>query len=59
MKSETKDSVDQQIDRAFLLITGRQPTDVERAASVSAIAENGLAVLCRVLFNSNEFLFIP
>ncbi|MCH7729304.1 MAG: DUF1553 domain-containing protein, partial [Planctomycetes bacterium] len=59
VKSETKDSIDQQIDRAFLLITGRLPTDVERAASVSAIAEHGLAVLCRVLFNSNEFLFLP
>jgi hypothetical protein len=23
------------------------------------VREHGLAVLCRVLFNSNEFLFIP
>ncbi|MBL6764395.1 MAG: DUF1553 domain-containing protein [Verrucomicrobiae bacterium] len=48
-----------QITRAFQLALGRPPDPSESAAAKSAVAEHGLPTLCRVLFNSNEFLFLP
>src|SRR5262249_47891051 len=47
-----------QIDLAYALAFGRAPTDEERRALLRYAAENGLANLCRVIFNSNEFLFL-
>ncbi|NQV25829.1 MAG: DUF1553 domain-containing protein [Rhodopirellula sp.] len=49
----------QQIVRAFELTFGRTPTSVELSASASVVTDHGVATLCRVLFNSSEFLFIP
>ncbi len=49
----------QQIGRTFELTFGRQPTEVELSASASVVDKHGLETLCRVLFNSSEFLFIP
>jgi len=48
-----------QIERAFLLSLSRKPTRDEIVDIEPAVREHGLIVLCRVLFNSNEFLFIP
>lgn len=48
-----------QVSRAFQLAYGRQPDRVESEACVKHIETHGLATLCRVLFNSNEFLFMP
>ena len=36
----------------------RPPTDAERQAFIGYANKHGLANLCRVLFNSNEFLFV-
>jgi hypothetical protein len=47
------------IDRAFRLAYGRPPEDSEAGDAEEVVREHGLATLCRVLFNSNEFLFIP
>ncbi|MCX7429681.1 MAG: PSD1 and planctomycete cytochrome C domain-containing protein [Planctomycetia bacterium] len=47
------------IDRAFELAFSRPPDAVEAAAAEAVVREHGLAALCRVIFNSNEFLFIP
>ncbi len=57
--SEAGDSIDRQVELAFLKALGRRPTDVELATTTRVTEENGLSVVCRVLFNSNEFLFIP
>jgi hypothetical protein len=51
--------LDRQVAVAFELAVGRAPTDIERQASVAVVSQHGLATLCRVLFNSNEFLFLP
>jgi hypothetical protein len=39
-------------------VLGRPPTDVESEAWAAYAHKHGLANLCRVLFNSSEFLFI-
>jgi len=54
-----KDSTDRakQIDHACLLTWGRSPTPDEAKTFAEYADKHGLANLCRVLFNSNEFLF--
>tara|TARA_Y100001934_G_scaffold282787_1_gene398399 strand:- start:887 stop:3907 length:3021 start_codon:yes stop_codon:yes gene_type:complete len=56
---ETGNDSRQQVTRAFQLAFGRQPNPVETKAAVATAETHGLPTLCRVLFNSNEFLFIP
>jgi hypothetical protein len=46
-----------QIDQACLLVWGRPPTGAERALFDEYAGKHGLPNLCRILFNSNEFLF--
>lgn len=59
IETEVGDTVDQQIRRAFQLAYLRQPDNSEVEAARPVVEAHGLATLCRVLFNSNEFLFIP
>ncbi len=47
-----------QIEAAYLLALGRKPTERESAALVAFIDKHGLANACRVIFNSNEFVFV-
>jgi hypothetical protein len=49
----------QQIQRAYLLALSRTPSADELADSLPIVTTHGLATLCRALFNSNEFLFVP
>ena len=56
---ETGNDTRQQVTRAFQLAYGRQPSPTEAKAAVATAETHGLATLCRVLFNSNEFLFMP
>jgi hypothetical protein len=53
------DPVRRQIDRAYRLAYARPPDAIEASAAETAVREHGLPTLCRVIFNSNEFLFIP
>lgn len=53
------DPVRRQIDRAFQLAYARAPDPVELTAAEGIVREHGLPPLCRVIFNSNEFLFVP
>jgi hypothetical protein len=53
------DPVRRQIDRAFQLAYTRSPDAIEATAAETVVREHGLPTLCRVIFNSNEFLFIP
>jgi hypothetical protein len=47
-----------QVERGFFLAYGRPPTSQELAASQTLTQKHGLAPLCRVLFNSNAFLYV-
>jgi hypothetical protein len=49
---------DRQIALACERVWGRSPTVEETKAFVAYAAKHGLPNLCRVLFNSNEFLFV-
>jgi cytochrome c553 len=46
------------IRRAFALCFERSPTDEELAASTHLVAEQTLFALCRLLINTNEFVYI-
>lgn len=59
IQKDIPDDPKQQIERAFELTFGRQPMPVELSASAAVVDNHGLETLCRVLFNSSEFLFIP
>jgi len=48
-----------QITRAYQLALNRAPTTDEIRDSEPVVRQHGLGVLCRALFNSNEFLFLP
>jgi hypothetical protein len=57
--AESPESMDEQIRLAFRISLGRLPTDEEMKLIHPVVEQNGLQTLCRSLFNSNEFLFIP
>ncbi len=47
------------IQRAYQFALGRGAEVEEVAAALPVVREHGLRTLCRALFNSNEFLYIP
>lgn len=51
-------SIESQLDRAFLLLYSRRPASEETLALSAYVQKHGLASACRVLINSNEFLFV-
>ncbi len=59
VKSEAGDGAGEQVRRVYEIVLGRAPEGVEAKAAVEAVGKHGLATLCRALFNSNEFLFLP
>ena len=50
--------LDSQVVRAVELAWLRSPSDDERLRSVAYARKHGLPAFCRVLLNSNEFLFL-
>ena len=54
LKSENKG-----VESAFFYCLGRKPDLSEKQSAVQLVQKHGLAQLCRVLFNSSEFTFIP
>ncbi|HEY3963268.1 MAG TPA: DUF1553 domain-containing protein, partial [Planctomycetaceae bacterium] len=48
----------QQISLAYRLAFSREPTENELALVSEYVVRNGLANLCRLILNSNEFLFV-
>ena len=46
------------LSAAFRLALGRQPSAKEREMLSPYLTKNGLENYCRLLFNSNEFLFV-
>lgn len=51
-------TVAEQIEAAYRLALGRRPTPEERELLVGYAQKFGLANACRLVFNSNEFVFI-
>ncbi|MCB1089129.1 MAG: DUF1553 domain-containing protein, partial [Verrucomicrobiae bacterium] len=47
------------IRRSYQLAYSREPAPDELADAAAVVKEAGLATLCRAIFNSNEFLFLP
>jgi hypothetical protein len=47
-----------QIDTAYRLIFSRNATEEERSAALHYVEKHGLTNFCRLLFNSNEFMFV-
>lgn len=47
-----------QIDAAYLFALGREPTTTERERLAAYADKFGLANACRVILNSNEFVFV-
>jgi hypothetical protein len=48
-----------QVHEAFRLTLGRPATEKEASTLSSYASRHGMANVCRLLFNSNEFLFVP
>jgi hypothetical protein len=59
VRSDAGDDLDKQLRCAYQRALGRDPHPDEVADAKPIVKEFGLATLCRVLFNSNEFLFLP
>ena len=59
VRQEVGDDVKKQIRRAYELALNRTPTKEETDDAEPIVLTHGLSTLCRVLFNSNEFLFLP
>jgi Protein of unknown function (DUF1553)/Protein of unknown function (DUF1549) len=59
LQREVGDDLGSQIAHAFELILSRLPSPRERQVCLAAAQAEGIATVCRALFNSNEFLFIP
>ena len=47
-----------QVEGLYRLLLGRSPTERELRAVSAYAARNGLANACRVLLNSNEYVFV-
>jgi Protein of unknown function (DUF1553)/Protein of unknown function (DUF1549)/Planctomycete cytochrome C len=58
-RRDVGDDEDRQVRRAFALVVGREPDEVEEPAARKLSEQHGLAAVCRALFNANEFLFVP
>lgn len=57
IENET-DSREAAIRRAFLLCLQRMPKADEMSAATHLVAEQGLFALCRMLINTNEFVYV-
>ena len=47
-----------EVDRLYDLVINRPPTSDERTAVAAYAAKHGMANACRLLLNSNEFMFL-
>jgi mono/diheme cytochrome c family protein len=48
-----------QIEMAYLLALGRPPSADETTRLAAYARKHGMANVCRLIFNSNEFMFVP
>lgn len=59
VRQEAGDDPDAAVQRAWQLSFGRNPEPDEWREAAAVVREHGLETLGRVIFNSNEFLFLP
>jgi hypothetical protein len=52
------EGTEDQVELAWRLAFGRSPEEEEKAASVSFIKDQSLALFCRALFNANELVYV-
>jgi hypothetical protein len=57
VRSETPD-LHAQVERVYQLALGRSPTAAESQILISLAQKDGLESVCRLVFNTNEFLFV-
>ena len=59
IEKESGSQPDDQIQQAYLMALNRSAAPDEISEVRPTVEQHGLATLCRVLLNSNEFLFLP
>jgi len=59
VRREVGDELSSQIRHVWKLALSREPSADEMRDAQPVVREHGLATLCRVIFNTNEFLFLP
>ncbi len=59
VRQEAGNHVDDQVNRAFTIAYARPPSGEERSRMIQLVETEGLEQLCRVLFNTSEFIYIP
>ena len=59
IKEDVGLEIPRQVISAYWLAYGRDPQPDEMSDAESVVRRQGLETLCRAIFNSNEFLFIP
>ena len=59
VRNKVGQEVRAQITYTYELAYGRTPEPDELTDAESVVCQNGLPTLCRAIFNSSEFLFIP
>ncbi|HIE96271.1 MAG TPA: DUF1553 domain-containing protein [Fuerstia sp.] len=59
VQAKAGESVEEQAGLAFRLALGRPLSEAEKVPVLDTVKTHGLPTLCRALFNSSEFLFIP
>jgi mono/diheme cytochrome c family protein len=57
--SKASTDLDRQIDLAYRLALGRPPRPDETIRLAAYAKKHGLANVCRLILNSNEFMFVP
>jgi len=58
IEAEAATDPEARVRKAYELALGRDPETDELSASTAFIQQHGLSAFCRVLFNSNEFLYV-
>ncbi|TXT32984.1 MAG: hypothetical protein FD138_1995 [Planctomycetota bacterium] len=58
VKSDAGTDPATQVTRAFQLAFGRKPSPIEATAAEALLESRGLPQLCRMLLNSNEFVYV-
>ena len=58
-RTEAGETTDAQVEAVYRLALGRAPDLSEKTDAAQVVEEHGLETLCRAVFNSNEFLFLP
>ena len=57
LRTEEPQNAAARIDRLFQLAYGRSASETDRVDLAQFVEQHGLPALCRVVFNSNEFVY--